>query len=97
MFRAFFDGCIEFYGIDPITEENITFKARDSIFTRLTGGFGRFDSNAPGVERAISATADDLRFGDNEVDTILSCWLILIWINKRKGVVKNIYKVSSNS
>ncbi|PKG95649.1 class I SAM-dependent methyltransferase [Paraglaciecola sp. MB-3u-78] len=88
MFRACFDGGIEFYGIDPIIEENITFKARDSIFTRLTGGSGRFDSNAPGVERAISAMADDLPFGDNEVDTILSCWLIFIWINKEQELLK---------
>jgi ubiquinone/menaquinone biosynthesis C-methylase UbiE len=88
MFRACYKAGIEFYGVDPIIEKNIRFKARDSIFTRLTGGSGRFDSNALGVERAISAMADDLPFADNEIDTILSCWLILIWINKEQELLK---------
>ncbi|MFT6085785.1 MAG: hypothetical protein ACI9UD_002083 [Glaciecola sp.] len=81
MFRACYDAGIEFYGVDPVIEENISFEAEDSVFTLLTGGSGRFDPHAPGVERAISARADNLPFADNEIDTILSCWLILIWIN----------------
>jgi len=87
MFRACYDAGIEFYGVDPIIEENITFKARDSVFTRLTGGSGHLDPDAPGVERAICAMADDLPFPDNEIDTILCCWLILIWINEEEELL----------
>lgn len=87
MFRACYDAGIEFYGVDPIIEDNITFSARDSVFTRLTGGTGRIDPAAPGLERAISATADKLPFADNEIDTILSCWLIPIWINKEEELL----------
>ncbi len=82
MFRACHDAGVDFYGVDPIIEEHITFNASDSVFTHLTGGDGLFDPNAPGLERAISATADVLPFSDNEIDIILSCWLILIWIDK---------------
>ena len=87
MFRACYGAGIEFYGVDPIIEENITFKAGDSVFTRLTGGSGRFSPYVPGLDRAICAMADDLPFPDNEIDTILSCWLIPIWINKEEELL----------
>jgi ubiquinone/menaquinone biosynthesis C-methylase UbiE len=87
MFRACYHAGIEFYGVDPVIEENITFKARDSVFTSLTGGSGRLDPDAPGLERAISAMAHELPFPDNEIDTILSCWLIPIWISKEEELL----------
>ncbi|MFT5691659.1 MAG: SAM-dependent methyltransferase [Oceanicoccus sp.] len=88
MFRACFDDGIEFYGVDPIIKKNMKFKPSDEFYTRLTGGSGKFNANAPGVERALSAMADDLPFDDEEIDMILSSWLILIWINEEPELLK---------
>jgi SAM-dependent methyltransferase len=88
MFRACHDAGIPFYGVDPIIKKTMNFKASDAFYTRMTGGSGTLDANAPGVEKAISALADDLPFADDSVDVILSNWLILIWINEEVELLK---------
>ncbi|MEM8497953.1 MAG: class I SAM-dependent methyltransferase [Pseudomonadota bacterium] len=80
MFRACHDANIEFFGVDPLIQKDITFSVRARILARATGGRGRFSTSAPGIERAISTTADDMPFDDSSVDEILCSYLLFVWI-----------------
>lgn len=86
MFRACHDSGIEFYGIDPAISKSMNFTLRDSLISRATGGSGRYERDAPGTEKALSARAEALPFADGEIDRILSCWLILVWINDERDL-----------
>lgn len=96
MFRACHNEGIDFYGVDPVIRQNITFKAKDVLLTSLTGGTGHYDINAPGLERALSANADDLPFSDNTIDMVLSCWFIPIWIDTEEELfadLEELYRI----
>ncbi|MEM7359158.1 MAG: class I SAM-dependent methyltransferase [Pseudomonadota bacterium] len=80
MFRACHDAGIEFYGVDPLIEEDQKIGIRERLLARATGGSARFDTKAPGLERAISTTAQDLPFADGSVDEILCSYLLFVWI-----------------
>jgi SAM-dependent methyltransferase len=86
MFRACHDAGIEFYGIDPKIEQNKQFNNIDVMVAGLTGGSGCFDADAPGLDKAIAARAENLPFENSSVDMILSCWLMLIWIDKEEDL-----------
>ena len=80
MFRACHEYGIEFYGVDPLIDTNITFGFRERALARATGSTGHFDINAPGLERALSGRAEKLPFADEGVDEILCCYLLFVWI-----------------
>jgi len=96
MFRACYDNGIEFYGVDRALKQSHAFRSSDVLLARLTGGTGKYDINSPGLERAISATANQLPFFDNTIDMILSCWFIPIWIDTEEellAVFAEIYRI----
>ena len=96
MFRACYDNEIEFYGVDPVLKKSNAIKSSDILLARLTGGTAKYDINAPGLERAISANAKQLPFFDNTIDMILSCWFIPIWIDTEEellAVFAEIYRI----
>jgi ubiquinone/menaquinone biosynthesis C-methylase UbiE len=80
MFRVCHDQGVEFYGIDPLVGENISFDVKDRALARALGSSGRFSTQAPGLENAISASAQDLPFEDNSVDELLCSFLLFVWI-----------------
>ena len=81
MFSACYKNGIEFYGVDPAIKRVNTLRPIDVLLAQLTGGTCNYDINAPGLERAICADANQLPFSDNTIDMILSCWFIPIWID----------------
>ena len=80
MFRACHDAGIDFYGVDPLIGTEISFGFKERALARATGGSGMFNQNAPGLARALAATAQDLPFDDASVDEILSSYLLFVWI-----------------
>ena len=81
MFRACHDAGIEFYGVDPLIRPDMTFDFRSRALARATGGRGNFNAGAPGLERALCGTAEDLPFEENSVDEILCSYLLFVWID----------------
>jgi len=80
MFRAAHDAGVEFFGIDPLISSDIHFGFRERALARATGGRGCFDTNPPGIEKAISTTAQELPFDDQSVNEILCSYLLFVWI-----------------
>ena len=80
MFRACHDAGIDFYGIDPLIGTEISFGFKERALAMATGGSGLFTRDAPGLARALPATAQDLPFDDASVDDILSSYLLFVWI-----------------
>ena len=80
MFRACHDVGVEFYGIDPLIGTDIKFGLKERTLARATGGRGIFNAEAPGLSRALSATAQMLPFDDQSVDEILCSYLMFVWI-----------------
>ncbi len=80
MFRACHNANIEFYGVDPLIQKDMKFSVQSKVLARATGGRGRFSAAAPGIERAISTTAEDMPFENNSVDEILCSYLLFVWI-----------------
>jgi SAM-dependent methyltransferase len=80
MFRACHDAGIEFYGIDPLIGSDITFGLKERALARATGGRGIFNAAAPGLSRALNASAQELPFDDQSVDEILCSYLMFVWI-----------------
>lgn len=80
MFQACYKAGIEFYGVDPLIDEDIQIGIRERLLARATGGSARFSTDAPGLERAISTTAQKLPFEDQSVDEILCSYLLFVWI-----------------
>ena len=93
MFSACYAHGIEFYGVDPVLGEGNAFRPSDVLLARLTGGTGTYDINAPGLERAISANANQLPFFDNTIDMILSCWFIPIWIDTEEELLADFAEI----
>lgn len=91
MFRACHDAGIEFYGVDPLIDEHISFGIRDRALAIATGGSGKFSKRPPGLDRAISAQAQNMPFDDASVDDILCCFLLFVWIND-ETVLRDILK-----
>jgi ubiquinone/menaquinone biosynthesis C-methylase UbiE len=79
MFQACRRAEVEFYGVDPKLEQGFTFGPFDRAMIRATGG-GRVNPLAPGLDRGVAATADDLPFDDESVDLVISCYLLFAWI-----------------
>ena len=88
MFRACHDAGIEFYGIDPLIGTDIRFSLRDRALVRATGGRAQFNRNAPGLEKALSTTAQDLPFEDASVDEILCSFLLFVWIEDEETLAE---------
>ena len=84
MFRACHDAGIDFYGIDPLIGTDIKFGLKERTLARATGGRGIFNAGAPGLSRALSATAQELPFDDQSVDEILCSYLMFVWIEDEK-------------
>ncbi len=80
MFRACHDAGIEFYGVDPLIGTDINFGLKERTLARATGGRGIFSAEAPGLSRALNATAQELPFDDQSVDEILCSYLMFVWI-----------------
>ncbi len=80
MFRACHDAGIEFYGVDPLIGTDIKFGLKERALVRATGGRGIFKAEAPGLSRALSATAQELPFDDQSIDEILCGYLMFVWI-----------------
>ena len=94
MFQACHRAQVEFYGIDPKLGQGFRLGAFDRAKTLATGGV--IKPNAPGLERAIAASADDLPFADESVDLILSCYLLHAWIVDERlldSIFKEFYRV----
>ncbi len=87
MFRACHDAGIEFYGVDPLIRPDMTFDFRSRALARATGGEGSFNAGAPGLERALSTTAQELPFEDGSIDEILCGYLLFIWIDDPAAVI----------
>lgn len=80
MFRACHGAGVDFYGIDPLIGKDVSFGFKERALARATGGSGRFNSRAPGLDRALPASAQDLLFDDQSVDQILCSYLLFVWI-----------------
>ena len=80
MFRACHDAGIEFYGVDPLIATDINFGFKERALAIATGGSGRFSASAPGLSKALSATAQELPFDDQSIDEILISYLLFVWI-----------------
>jgi SAM-dependent methyltransferase len=91
MFRACHDAGIEFYGIDPLIGTDMKFGLKEKMLARATGGRGIFNAEAPGLSRALSATAQELPFDDQSVDEILCSYLMFVWIEDEK-LLADIFK-----
>ncbi|MEM6583802.1 MAG: class I SAM-dependent methyltransferase [Pseudomonadota bacterium] len=81
MFRACHDAGIEFYGVDPLIGQEVSFGLKEKALAIATGGAGKFSKRAPGLDKAISAQAQNMPFDDASVDEILCCFLLFVWIN----------------
>jgi len=95
MFQACRRAGVEFYGVDPKLEQGFTFGPFDRAMIRATGG-GRVNPLAPGLDRGVAATADDLPFDDESVDLIISCYLLFAWIGNESllaGIFGELYRV----
>lgn len=95
MFQACRRAGVEFYGVDPKLEQGFTFGSFDRAMIRATGG-GRVNPHAPGLERGVAATADDLPFEDKSVDLIISCYLLFAWIEDEallEGIFREFLRV----
>jgi SAM-dependent methyltransferase len=95
MFQACRRAGVEFYGVDPKLEKGFTFGPFDRAMIRATGG-GRVNPRAPGLERGVATTADDLPFDDESVDLVISCYLLFAWIADESildGIFREFYRV----
>lgn len=81
MFRACHDAGVDFYAVDPLLGTNITFGFRERALARVTGGSGNFNPDAPGLEKALPASAQELPFEDASIDQILCSYLLFVWID----------------
>ena len=79
---------IEFYGIDPKIGQGFRFGAFDTLKSLATGAKHVPNPNAPGLERAKAAFADNLPFADASVDVILSNFLLGAWIHDEETLAK---------
>ena len=82
---------IEFFGVDPKFSEGFKLSPLDVAKIRAVGGRGEIYSQAPGREKCLSASADDLPFDDGSVDLILSNFLLYAWILD-EDILENIYR-----
>ena len=80
MFQACHAAGIEFYGVDPVLSDALAPGFGDRVLSKWTGGSGEFLSSPPGLERALTATAQSLPFEDGSVDEILCGFLLWGWI-----------------
>ena len=80
MFRVCHDEGIEFYGVDPLIGNDIKFGFKERAMARAMGSRGRFNPEAPGLSKALSAFAQELPFEDGSVDQILCSYLLFVWI-----------------
>lgn len=72
---------ITFYGIDPKIGKDFHFTPFDHLKTWASGSRGRLNPQAPGMENTRAAFANQLPFEDQQLDIILSSWLLFAWIN----------------
>ena len=82
---------IEFYGVDPKFAAGFRVSPLDVAVIRAVGGRGRICPDASGLENCLGATADNLPFDDESVDTILSNFLLYAWIQS-EDILENIYR-----
>jgi SAM-dependent methyltransferase len=82
---------VEFYGIDPKFSEGFKLNALDIAKIRAVGGRGKINPQAPGLEKCVGSSADDLPFDDGSIDLILSNFLLYAWIRDEE-ILENIYR-----
>ena len=80
MFRAAHEAGVEFYGVDPLIRTDVSFGFKERALARATGGSGNFRTDPPGMEKALSATAQELPFQDQSIDEVLCSYLLFVWI-----------------
>lgn len=80
MFRACHEAGVEFYGVDPLIDNDIEFGIKERALARFTGGSARFNINAPGLSKALPAGAQEMPFEERSVDEILCSYLLFVWI-----------------
>ncbi len=88
MFQACRKNGVEFFGIDPVLSQAPSLGVKEKAMARLFGGRGRFDANAPGLERALANSADQLPFEEGSVDQILCSYLMFVWIEDEAQLAK---------
>jgi ubiquinone/menaquinone biosynthesis C-methylase UbiE len=66
---------IDFFGADPKLVDGFRLTPFDVAGIRAVGGRGRICRHAPGLEKCVAASADDLPFEDHSVDLILCNFL----------------------
>ena len=81
MFQVCRRAGIEFYGVDPKIGAGFQFGPFDRFKAFVTGSRGALDPNAPGLDKAVAAFANELPFEAGFADVILSSWLLFVWIH----------------
>ena len=82
---------IDFFGVDPKFSDGFKLSPMDVATIRIVGGRGRIYRQAPGYEKCLGASADDLPFDDSSTDLILSNFLLYAWITD-ESILANIYR-----
>jgi SAM-dependent methyltransferase len=91
MFQVCRQQGIDFFGVDPKYAQGIRLRPLDIAIIRAVGGRGRICPRAPGLEKCLGASADDLPFADGSVDLVLSNFLLYAWIQDEQ-VLERIYR-----
>ena len=91
MFQVCRERGIEFFGVDPKFADDFKLSLLDIATVRAVGGRGRIRRQAPGLERCLDTTADQLPLEDESVALILSNFLLYAWIRDEE-TLENIYR-----
>lgn len=95
MFQECRQAGVDFWGVDPKLADGFRLGLLDRAKTVLVGG-GRMMRDAPGMEKAVAALADDLPFDDGSVDLILSSHVLYAWIDDERvlaGIFREFHRV----
>lgn len=82
MFQACIKQGIRFFGVDPKLDEELQFDKTDSMWSRIAGANHSPKLDLQVEDKAVGAYADQLPFGDESIDMILSSWLLFTWIRE---------------
>ena len=87
---------IDFFGVDPKLVDGFRLSPLDVVGIRAVGGRGRVCRQAPGLEKCLAASANDLPFEDRSVDLILCNFLLYAWIqdeDRLTGIYREFHRV----
>ncbi len=78
---------IDFYAVDPKLTQGFKLGLFDSFKSIASGAPAALDQNIGGMDKAIGSYSNNLDFGDNSVDIIVSCWLVFSWLRSEKAIL----------